>query len=190
MKLTKKERKQLIGQISQASGIAQYALEEKLTDEQIREAVQHLEVFQIVKSANTYNRYCQGQKTAEANAQLKKLIELENSEILKMGQWLFNNLAKKGQERKQGLLEKGLLHKEDYNLSVTDLKDTIQELTKKMQDQTKVATTKISELENIIDSRKKQLDSIKNYIINNYGYKTWNNILKTMPEDPQEDTGS
>ncbi|MEG3435677.1 hypothetical protein V0288_00970 [Pannus brasiliensis CCIBt3594] len=190
MKLAKKERKQLIGKISQASGIAQYALEEKLTDEQVSEAVQHLEVLRIVKSANNYNRYCQGQKTAEANAKLKKLIELENSEILKMGQWLFNNLAKKGQERKQGLLEKGLLHKEDYNLSVTDLKDTIQELNQKMRDQTKLAKTRIAELEDIIDSRKKQLEFLKNYIINNYGYKTWNNILKTMPEDPQEDTGT
>lgn len=88
----------------------------------------------LIKVANDYNRHCQRQKTAEANAKLKQFVDPKNSEIIKAGQWLFDNLAKKGQERKQGLLEKELVHKEDYNHDVIDLKDTIQHQKQKTQE--------------------------------------------------------
>lgn len=126
-KLNKQERKKLIARISEASGIAQYALEAKMTDKQVLEAANSLKVFLLIKSANTYNRYCQSQKTAEANARLKQFIDPKNSELYKAGQWLTNALSKVGQDRKQSLLEKELVHKNDYNHAVTDLKDTIEE---------------------------------------------------------------
>ncbi|MBD3887684.1 hypothetical protein IFO70_39900 [Phormidium tenue FACHB-886] len=42
MEITKKERERLIKQISNASGVAQYALKEKMTDEQVIQASQNL----------------------------------------------------------------------------------------------------------------------------------------------------
>ncbi|MBD0300853.1 MAG: hypothetical protein ICV85_01365, partial [Tolypothrix sp. T3-bin4] len=99
-KLNKKERKKLIERISNASGIAQYALEAKMTDEQVTQAANNLDIFLLVKTANTYNRYCQAQKTAEANAKLKAFVNIQNSEIYQVGKWLANALSKNGQERR------------------------------------------------------------------------------------------
>lgn len=57
MELSRKERKQLIARISDASGVAQYGLEAKITDEQVTKAANHLKVFLLIKAANNYNRY-------------------------------------------------------------------------------------------------------------------------------------
>jgi len=62
--MNKRERNRLIKQISQASGIAQYALQHKMTDEEVSEAASNLNVLALIKSANIYNRYCQAQKTS------------------------------------------------------------------------------------------------------------------------------
>jgi hypothetical protein len=125
MELSKKERKKLITRISEASGVAQYALSAKMTDEQVIEAAKNLKVFLLIKAANNYNRYCQSQKTAKANTKLKQFIDLQNSELYKVGQWLVNALSKVGQNRKQSLFSTDLVHKDDYNQAITDLKDTI-----------------------------------------------------------------
>ncbi len=176
MELSKKERKNLISRISKASGVAQYALEEKMTDEQVIEAANNLKIFLLIKSANDYNRYCQGQKTADANAKLKQFINIQNSEIYQAGQWLINALSRNGQDRKQTLLEKDLVDKNDYNLAVTDLKNTIDEQKQGIQQQTSEASTTIYELENTNDSLRKQLTFIQNYITNNYGLNNWHQI--------------
>lgn len=162
-KLNKKERKKLIARISEASGIAQYALEAKMTDEQVTKAANNLEIFLLVKTANTYNRYCQSQKTAEANTKLKDFTNIQNSEIYQAGQWLVNALSKGGQDRKQTLLEKNLVDKNDYNQAVTDLKNTIDEQKQGIQQQTSEASTTIHDLEDTIDSLRKQLIFIQTY---------------------------
>ncbi len=183
MGLTKKERVKLISRISKASGIAQYALEAKMTDEHVIEAVNNLKVLALIKDANNYNRYCQAQKTAEANAKLKQFLDLKNSEIYKAGQWLVNNLSKVGQDRKQSLLEKELVHKDDYNEAVTDLRDAIKTQQDGITQQTSEAKEKIIALENRVDSLKKQLSFIQNYITNNYGRNQWQNIAKLIQND-------
>lgn len=177
-KLNKKERKKLIDRISEASGIARYALEAKMTDEQVTKAANNLEVFLLVKTANTYNRYCQSQKTAEANTKLKDFTNIQNSEIYQAGQWLVNALSKGGQDRKQTLLEKDLVDKNDYNQAVTDLKNTIDEQKQGIQQQTSEASTTIHDLEDTIDSLRKQLIFIQTYVINNYGTQNWQQIKK------------
>ena len=178
MKLSKKERQKLISRISKASGIAQYALEAKMTDENVIEAANSLKVLVLIKDANNYNRYCQSQKTAEANAKLKQFIDPKNSEIYKAGHWLINTLSKVGQDRKQSLLEKDLVHKNDYNEAVTDLKDTIQAQQEGITQQTSEAQTKIMALEERVDSLKEQLSLIQTYITNNYSLSHWHSIAK------------
>ena len=179
-KLNKKERKKLIARISEASGIAQYALEAKMTDEQVTKAANNLEIFLLVKTANTYNRYCESQKTADANAKLKQFVDLKSSEIYKAGQWLTNALLKVGQDRKQSLLEKDLVHKNDYNQTVTDLTDTIKEQQQGIKQQTSEASTKIILLEKRTDSLQEQLKLIQQYITNNYGLITWHKVEKYL----------
>jgi FtsZ-binding cell division protein ZapB len=55
------------------------------------------------------------------------LLDFDQSEIYRLGQWLKASLSKTGQERQQALLEKELVHKDSYNLAVSDLKNIIQE---------------------------------------------------------------
>lgn len=187
MKLDKQERKKLIARISKASGVAQYALEAKMTDEEAIKVANNLEILLLVKPANNYNRYCQAQKTAEANAKLKQFLDVSNSEILKAGQWLLNSLSKSGQARKRSLLEKDLVHKDDYNQAVTDYQDTIEtqrEGIVKIKDN---ASGIIESLEKRIDSLQTQLQFFKNYIVNNYGQKEWENIIKYMPDNFKDD---
>lgn len=179
-KITKKERKRLIGKISHASGVAQYALLEKMTDEQVLEASQYLEVFKLIKVSNDFNRYRQGQKTQEANEKLKEFMNLQNSEILNAGKWLIHALSKKGSDRKQTLIEKDLVHKEDYNETVIDMGSTINELDQSNSDITLEAQQIIKHLEHRIDTLKTQQSQVKDYIYNNYSAADWRNIENTF----------
>jgi hypothetical protein len=174
--LSKKERKKLISRISQASGIAQYALEAKITDEQAVEAAKNLDVLLLVKPANNFNRYCQAEKTAAANAKLQEFFNTKNSEILKAGQWLFNSLSKTGLERKQSLLEKDLVHKDDYNKTKLDLEDVIITQQDAVNQSTIQVKKTIYTLEKRNDNLREQLALIKNYIKINQGSNTWKNI--------------
>lgn len=176
--MNKKERKKLIAKISKASGVAQYAIEAKMSDDDIIELSQHLQTLQLLKSSNDYNRYCQAQKTAEANAKLKEFINPDNSEIIKAGKWLFSALAKKDDARKEHLLEKDLVHKEDYNESITDLTGVIEEQQNGLKEQVEMAKERIKLLEVKNDNLRKQLNQIKNYIITNLGTKVWDEIRK------------
>jgi bacterioferritin (cytochrome b1) len=176
MELNKKERKKLIARISEVSGVAQYALEAKMPDEQVIEVANNLKIISFIKAANNYNRYCQGQKTAEANTKLKKFMELSNSEFYKAGKWLVDALSTVGQDRKQNLLEKDLVHKADYNQTVTDLKATIKEQQQAIRQQTSEAKKKIHDLENRVDSLQKHLKLIQNYITDNYSSSNWHDI--------------
>ena len=176
MELTKKEREKLIRKISRASGIAQYALAAKMDDEQLMEAANNLTILNLTKKANDYNRHCQRKKTEEANTKLKEFMSLENSEIVKTGKWLLNALSKGGKERGESLLEKNLVHKEDYNASIEDLKDVISEQKSSSEQNTINATETIQSLEKRISTLTKQQSLIKKYIINNYDSQVWKNI--------------
>ena len=138
MKLSKDKRQKLIAQVGKASGVAHYALEKKMTDEEVVKAAENLEVLKIIKPANDYNRYCQSQKTAEANAKLKQFLDIKNSEIYQTGQWLVNTLAKVSQTRKQSLLEKDLVHKDDYNKLVEEAAQAMDMMASKAEQQDKI----------------------------------------------------
>ena len=184
MELSKQERKKLIKEISQSSGIAQYALQQKMTDGALIQVAQHQDILLLLKSSNTYNRYCQGQKTKEANDKFKAIrdefLNFQNSEIVKAGQWLISALSSNGQARKQKLLEKDLLHKQDYNQTVLGYQDTIEAVEGALAESTENASQVISSLEERIDNLKNQLFKIRSYIINNYGSNVWKIIEKTF----------
>lgn len=178
--LNKTERANLIRQIRKASGIAQYALEKKLTDEQVIQAAQNLEILSLIKSANDYNRYCQGQKTAEANQKLKEFMNLNNSEIYQLGKWLFKSLSKTGKDRRYSLLQKDLVHKEDYNEGIEELREVVVEQKQGLKQQTDEASQQIKALESKIDSLRNQLAFIQEYIKNNYSHKDWRVIASHL----------
>jgi hypothetical protein len=186
MTINKKERDRLIGKISRASGIAKYALQKKMTDEQVIEAVENLKILELVKESNNYNRNFQKLKTEEANNKLKKFLTLEHSEVIQAGKWLINAISMTGQERKKTLLEKELVHKENYNETVSDMRDTISTVVEISERSTESAQETIGSLENKIDILKGQLSSIQKYISSNYGADKWKIIKKTF--NLQEDT--
>lgn len=183
MEITKKERDQLIKKISRASGVAQYALKEKMTDEQIIQASQNLKILALIKGANDFNRYRQGLKTQEANEKLKAFLNPQHSEILNAGKWLLSALSKSGSDRKQTLLEKELVHKEDYNDTAQGLRGSIIEMNKVSEETMAEAQATIASLEKRIDVLKGQLSKIQNYIVINYGSGKWQSIKKTFNID-------
>ncbi len=178
MEINKKERKNLIKKISKASGIAQYALEEKMDDQQVIEASNNLDVLILLKKSNDYNRWCQGQKTAEANAKLKEFLSVEKSEIYQAGQWLVSCFLKKGEERRDSLLEKDLVHKDDYNQTVLGLTETLEEQKEIVDKQIDKNITNIAQIEIKNDVLRRQLGDIKEYISSNYGQQEWERIVR------------
>lgn len=182
--LNKQQRKELVRKVSKASGVAQYAIEAKISDVDLFKLSENLEILELLKKANDYNRYCQGQKTAEANSKLKEIInqitDLKKSEIFKAGKWLINAILKHGEERKIHLLEKNLVHKDDYNETLGELTEVIEEQQKGLNQQTKIAVNKIKLLEQKNDELRRQLSKIEEYIINNSGVKTWQEIKRSF----------
>jgi hypothetical protein len=188
--ISKKERDRLIGRISRASGIAKYALTEKMTDEQVIEAAENLKTLELVKESNNYNRYRQGLSTEEANNKLKKFLALEYSEVIQAGKWLIHAISMTGKERGNALLEKGLVHKENYNEAISDMRDTLTNVLETSKQSTEEAQEIIKYLEKRIDNLRRQLSNIEEYISNNYGADKWKTIKKTfdMEEDVNENS--
>lgn len=178
--ISTKERKKLIEKISQASGIAQYALLKKMTDEQVIEASNNLKILELIKRSNNYNRYQQGLKTAEANSKLKDFIQLDNSEVIKAGKWLLNAVSLTGKDRSKALLEKDLVHKENYNEMLSDTRDTIINLTESSKDSIEKAAEIIKNFQAKNDVLRKEMSLLKIYICSNYGNKEWKKIEKTF----------
>ena len=147
-----------------------------MTDEEVSEAAQNLKVLALIKSANNYNRYCQAQKTREANEKLEAFLDPNNSEIISAGKWFLHALSKEGLARREVLLEKDLVHKEDYNATTSGLRDTISTMENSARESTQQSGETIRTLETRIDTLQKQLYSIEQYIRNNYGVRVWKNI--------------
>lgn len=108
----------------------------------------------------------------------KTILNFENSEIWKLGQSIWNALQKKGEERNTELAQNEVVHKNGYNLAITDLKDVIDAQKQGIQQVISESKTKINNLENTVDSLREQLIFIQNYITNNYGLNNWNEITK------------
>ena len=113
---------------------------------------------------------------AKIDAKLKDFVTPQNSEIFKAGQWLLNSLSKSGNERRKSLLDRDLVHKDDYNNAVTDLRETIELQKEGIDKQTNISMKTIKHLENTNDSLRKQLSFIQDYITNNYSHKDWSDI--------------
>lgn len=181
--IAKKEREQLIRRISKASGVAQYALQEKMTDEQVVHAAKNLHVLTLIKDANNFNRYRQGLKTQEANEKLKAFLNPQHSEILNAGKWLLAALSKSGDDRKQALLEQKLVHKDDYNDTVQNMQHDVVSIQEISQEAMEEAENRIIVLEKRIDTLKNQLFKIQNYISFNYSQEDWKAIKTTFHLD-------
>lgn len=180
MEITKRERDRLIRQISKASGVAQYALQAKMTNEQIIKAAENLEVLALLKKANDFNRYTQRLKTQEANDKLKAFLDVQNSEILSAGKWLINALSKSGSDRQATLLEKDLVHKQDYNQAVQESWDSLGEITETSEEALTEAQKVIAGLEKRIDTLRRQQSQTQKFIVGKHGEGEWQAIKETF----------
>lgn len=113
------------------------------------------------------------------------LLDFDQSEIYRLGQWLKASLSKTGWERQQALLEQELVHKDSYNLAVSDLKNTIQQQQDGITHIKERAISTVESLEQTNDKLRRQLGDIKKYIINNYGEKKWQEISRYFADDPE-----
>ena len=194
VKITQEERKELLRRIRKASGVAQYALKAKMTDQQLLEADEHLEVLGLIREANNYNRRHLGMNTQKVNEELtdikqeltvtqKRLqafLNPDNSEIVRAGRWLMDALALRGSDRKRTLLVKELVHKQDYNETVADMRDTIATIYGTSEEMAVEAEVTISELEKRIDTLKYQMSQVQTYISMNEGADKWRVIRDTF----------
>ncbi|MEM7760236.1 MAG: hypothetical protein AAF298_19225 [Cyanobacteria bacterium P01_A01_bin.40] len=109
---------------------------------------------------------------------LRDLLDIENSEIYRLGQWLKQALSKTGSERDQVLLEKELVHKEFYNNTV-----------KKAQTESEIRDEDDREIESeylkIVKSFTERVDYLreineksKKFIKDNHGDDAWNDLIK------------
>ncbi|NEO54467.1 MAG: hypothetical protein F6K54_16100 [Okeania sp. SIO3B5] len=197
MTLSKKERKDKIRIIAKNSGIRQEYLDLKLTDDDILEVYENLRPLQIVKPANTYNRYMLSQNTGEANkkakmaetkanaekeradraeSQLQQFLNPENSELLQIGRWLKNALSKVGKERAELLKEKDLVHKTDYEHHVEDIKDAMEEHQQIAEEVVLESHQLKKEVNTKLDVLRHQQNMTKKYIIKHYGMDIWQKI--------------
>ncbi|MGB3510751.1 MAG: hypothetical protein WBA93_16260 [Microcoleaceae cyanobacterium] len=197
MTLSKKERKDKIRIIAKNSGVRQEYLDLKLTDDDILEVYENLRPLQIVKPANTYNRYMLSQSTGKANkktkvaetkanaekeradraeSQLQQFLNPENSELLQIGRWLKNALSQVGKERARLLYEKGLVHHTDYENDVQDIKDAMEEHQQIAKEVVSGGHQLEKEVKSKLDVLRQQQNMTKKYIIKHYGIDVWQKI--------------
>jgi hypothetical protein len=197
--MNKKERVELICQVSKASGVAQYAFEDALkrstmTDEELIELGKHLETCCLLKPAVMRNRaqqksYTQNanqkakqidQELQEANRKLQEFMNLQNSEILQAGRWLLNALSRGGEERKQALSERELVHQSDHRMVVDDMGEAIVEMkTVSTQNKDEYAHI-VKTLEGKIDDLKSNLQAVKEKVIQRQGILEWQKIEREL----------
>lgn len=189
--MKKQERKRLIRQISRASGVAQYALDARMSDEQVSEAAQNLNALALIKAANDYNRYCQGQKTKAANERLKEFMrsQWENSTTYHLGKRIWNALTKTGEERKQELLKDDLVHKEDYNHAVSNYQDAL-ETQREDYSQNIEQMKHLKEVyESRLDALKQQLQKIEEAVEYHHGTSALEKVRDRVKRETKADQG-
>jgi hypothetical protein len=89
-------------------------------------------------------------------------------------------LSRTGSDRKQKLFEKELVHKEDYNETLSGMRDTLETINITSEQITKEAETTISSLERQIDILRDQMFRVQEYVSNNYGADKWRAIRDTF----------
>lgn len=115
----------------------------------------------------------------------------KNSEMYQLGCWLSSALEKQGEERKMTLLEKNLVHKDDYNEAIRQLRNMIKRLESALQKQTDDAEYIIENLQEANDHFRNTLCRIKEYVIKNHGQEEWEKIEKYLEQQysPNSDSG-
>jgi hypothetical protein len=194
-----KERKELIRQLAEASGVAQYAFEDALkqgmmTDDELQELSRYVSICSLLKPAVMKNRAKQksytrmanrkteevGHELNEANRKLQEFMNLQNSEIIQAGRWLLNALSNKGDERKAALRERELVHQADYTEAVNDMGGTIshmREISAQNKDQYGHI---VKHLEQRIDNLTDYLKAIKQKVVEDQGLRAWERIEKEV----------
>lgn len=113
----------------------------------------------------------------------KTIYGFENSEILNFSQFIWNALQKRGKERKTELIKHELVHKDDYNLAIADLRSTIEAQKKGIQQVIVEPKITIKDLENTVDSLRRQQILVQDYITNNYGLNNWQKIANYIQKN-------
>lgn len=182
--MKKKERNKLDRKISEASGVAAYAISEAMTDEEAIEAVKYLEVFSLLKSSVNKNRNAQKQLTIkgkekarqEERAKLEKFLNPQNSEIINAGKWLVSALSMQGNQRKETLKEKDLVHGDDHRKSMYGMHHTIKQVESISQELIDDDQKVIKDLERRVDHARRHVEYVEKQIIQKHGEKEWHRI--------------
>ncbi len=108
---------------------------------------------------------------------LKELLNIENSEIYQLGQWLKRSLLKTGTDRDEALIEKELVHKEFYNGKI---KETELESLRRDEEDKQIE----EEYKSIVNNFQKRIDYLKRvneksekFIKDNHGSNVWNDLI-------------
>ncbi|MEM8718594.1 MAG: hypothetical protein AAGE84_04700 [Cyanobacteria bacterium P01_G01_bin.39] len=109
---------------------------------------------------------------------LQELLDIDNSEIYRLGQWLKNSLSKTGTERDQGLIEKDLVHKEFYNTTVEEAEAESNRRDKEDKQIEAEYLVKIKSFEERVDYLREINKKSKKFIKDNHGDDTWNDLIK------------
>ncbi|BAW97960.1 hypothetical protein NIES970_29230 (plasmid) [[Synechococcus] sp. NIES-970] len=155
-------RKKLIRQISNATGVAGYALDKKLSDEEVSTLLLNLEAIHLLKKSVNYNRYCQAQKTRKANERLKQFLDIKESEILNTGKKIFETL--------------GWIPKKEHDKVIADVKDGYSEIEETFVETIDKSQEIIEQLQVRIDRLRYQQSSLRDYVKFNYGDRAWKEI--------------
>jgi hypothetical protein len=126
-----------------------------------------------------------GKELADVKRKLEDFININNSEIVSAGKWLLSALSKKGENRKQNLLEKGLVHKDDYNGDVSELREIIKDLEVVIGEAKGISKDRIINLQKRLDflrrillTEQQNLEKLEKVIIDRHGNNEWN-VIKT-----------
>ena len=177
-----------------------------LSEEELLFLEQNLEIIAVLKPVITANRsgqkssseknnrkHREAAKTAKIEVQkleqenftlkqkidnlLKDLLDLKNSEIYQLGQWLKKSLSEVGTERNEALIEKELVHKDFYNGNVKKAEEESlrrDEEDRKIEEEYKAI---VSNFESRVDYLKQVNEKSKKFIIDNHGSSVWNDLI-------------
>lgn len=177
-----------------------------LSEEELLFLEQNLDIVAVLKPVITANRsgqkasseknnrkHREAARTAEIEVQkleqenftlkqkidnlLEDLLDLKNSEIYQLGQWLKRSLLKTGTERDKALIEKELVHKDFYNGKIKEAE--AESLRRDEEDREIEEEYKdvVSNFESRVDYLKQINEKSKKFIIDNHGSSVWNDLI-------------
>lgn len=122
----------------------------------------------------------QKQENSKLRERINQFVDFNNSEILSTGKWLIHAFSKKGKDRSAILLEKDLVHKQDYNHAISDMRDAVHDMDSLVKDGKLESKERIVILENKNDDLRGQLQRVEDYIKRNYSVRDWNKIKSQL----------